>query len=49
MSIIQIPPQSHGEDFFDKPDTPLPDAKVEFATPAEGAKFMASFGIPQIP
>jgi Primase C terminal 1 (PriCT-1)/Bifunctional DNA primase/polymerase, N-terminal len=28
---------------------PQPDANGEFVTPAEGAKFMASFGIPQIP
>ena len=28
---------------------PQPDAKGEFATPAEGAKFMAAMGIPQIP
>ena len=29
--------------------SPQPDARGEFATPADGAKFMASFGIPQIP
>jgi hypothetical protein len=28
---------------------PQPNANGEFATPADGAKFMASFGIPQIP
>jgi hypothetical protein len=28
---------------------PQPDAKGEFTSPAEGAKFMASYGIPQIP
>jgi hypothetical protein len=27
---------------------PQPDANGEFATPADGAKFMASFGIPQV-
>ena len=36
-------------DPFDTPDVPIPDANGCFATPAEGAKFMASFGIPQIP
>ena len=43
--------------FFDLPDEPIvatrvvpqPDANGEFATPADGAKFMASFKIPQIP
>jgi hypothetical protein len=28
---------------------PQPDANGEFTTPAEGAKYMAGFGIPQIP
>jgi hypothetical protein len=28
---------------------PRPDANGEFATPADGAKFMASLGIPQVP
>jgi AAA domain/Primase C terminal 1 (PriCT-1)/Bifunctional DNA primase/polymerase, N-terminal len=28
---------------------PQPDANGEFKTPAEGAKYMASYGIPQIP
>ena len=30
-------------------NVPQPDANGEFACPADGAKFMASFGIPQIP
>jgi hypothetical protein len=31
------------------PAIPQPDSNGEFATPAEGAKFMASFGIPRLP
>jgi len=30
-------------------DVPMPDANGEFSTPAEGAKFMASFGLLQTP
>jgi hypothetical protein len=36
-------------DPFDSPDVPVPDANGCFATPAEGAKFMASMGVPQTP
>jgi hypothetical protein len=35
--------------FVSAPVVPQPDANGEFLTPADGAKFMASFGIPQIP
>lgn len=31
------------------PTSPMPNEKGEFNTPAEGAKFMAALGIPQIP
>jgi hypothetical protein len=36
-------------DFFGDYETPRPDANGQFATPADGAKFMASFDIPQTP
>jgi hypothetical protein len=44
MSLITIPPQ----DIFSMPDVPLPNSRGEFQCPADGAKWMASFGIPQI-
>ena len=36
-------------DFFGENETPQPDAQGQFSTPAEGAKFMAAFGVAQIP
>ncbi|MGH9690777.1 MAG: AAA family ATPase [Candidatus Acidiferrales bacterium] len=49
-TLMEVPE----DDFFGGtleglPPTPAPDKNGEFATPADGAKFMASFGIPQVP
>ena len=36
-------------DYMFGTDNPQPNANGQFSTPAEGAKFMASFGLPQTP